>query len=67
MKELRNNQDIVIRADKGNATVVMNKSDYNERIKTLLDPDHHRKPTGDPTARIERLSKEFSTERERVS
>jgi predicted transcriptional regulator len=37
IKTLRNNKDIVIsRADKGNAIVIMNKEDYIEKIKNIL-------------------------------
>ena len=40
IKELRSNKDIVIlKADKGNSTVIMNSEDYNAKISQLLDDD----------------------------
>ena len=51
LKNLRNKSDIVIlRADKGNATVVMNTSDYNAKINQLLsDETTYKKVKTDPT------------------
>lgn len=38
LQELRNNKDIVILpADKGNATVVMNTIDYKEKMTLILN------------------------------
>ncbi len=38
LKELRNLEDeVILPADKGNATVVMKRSDYDERMRGMLD------------------------------
>lgn len=40
VKTLKNNKNIIIlRADKGNATVVMNKKEYHDKMTTLLKQD----------------------------
>ena len=40
LKELKNNEKIVIlKADKGNATVVMNTEDYEEKVNSLLSDE----------------------------
>lgn len=44
---------MVLPADKGNATVVMNTTDYTDRISTLLEDGTYRK-IRNPTARISR-------------
>ena len=56
LKSLRNNKDILIlRADKGNATVVINTVDYNDKIGTLLDDTTVYKAVSyNPTARVTR-------------
>ena len=57
LKELRSLEDeVILPADKGNATVVMKKSDYDEKM--LDDTNTYRKlqkdPTTTPEARIVR-------------
>ncbi|KAJ8960049.1 hypothetical protein NQ318_009488 [Aromia moschata] len=50
LRDIRNNQDIIVlKADKGNATVVMKKEEYQRKIESLLDPEHYRKLKKDPT------------------
>ena len=40
LKELTNNEKIVIlKADKGNATVVMNTEDYKEKVNSILSDE----------------------------
>ncbi|XP_060528287.1 uncharacterized protein LOC132703174 [Cylas formicarius] len=43
---------IVLAADKGNATVVLNTVDYEKKIGDLLDPKTYKKLQQDPTNRI---------------
>ncbi len=52
LKELRNLEDeVILPADKGNATVVMKRSDYDERMRGMLDDTTtYRKLPKDPTA-----------------
>ena len=54
LNNLRKNQDvIVLRADKGNATVVMDTSEYNLKMSELLsDTTTYKKVKTDPTNRI---------------
>ncbi|XP_054706778.1 uncharacterized protein LOC129216588 [Uloborus diversus] len=53
LKQLKSNQDIVIlAADEGNVTAVLNTEDYHDKIQELLDPDIYRSLTKDPTAKI---------------
>ncbi|CAH2097401.1 unnamed protein product [Euphydryas editha] len=56
LKNIRNNQDIlVLKADKGNATVVMNTTDYQQKIRELLCDEKVYKPISyNPTARVTR-------------
>jgi hypothetical protein len=52
---LRKDQDIVILpADKGNVTVVMNKGEYTDKILSMLDDGTYKKLKGDPTCNVER-------------
>ena len=50
LKELQERQDIVIiRVDKGNATVILDKDKYDDKIKTLLqDPSTYVETTLKP-------------------
>ena len=52
LKELRNLEDeVILPADKGNATVMMKRSDYDERMRGMLDDTTtYRKLPKDPTA-----------------
>ena len=56
IQTLRKADSIVIApADKGNATVVMNRSDYDRKIRTLLtDTDTYKRLPKDPTPAMER-------------
>ncbi|XP_071577748.1 uncharacterized protein [Temnothorax nylanderi] len=53
-KFLKNNQDIfVTKADKGQITVIMNKTDYNDRMKDLLnDNSTYKKLNNDPSKQL---------------
>ncbi|XP_075975703.1 uncharacterized protein LOC142976300 [Anticarsia gemmatalis] len=54
LSKLRANRDIlVLKADKGNATVVMDSEDYDRRIRNLLSDTSVYKPVSyNPTARV---------------
>lgn len=56
LKNLRDNKDIlVLPADKGNATVIMNTADYKSKITTMLDDtDTYKKVNYNPTNRLTR-------------
>jgi hypothetical protein len=55
LRSLRTNADLtVIHADKGNATVVLNTMDYNEKISALLRAPTYRRLAKDPTNAVER-------------
>ena len=55
VKNLRTDDTIVILpADKGNATVVMNRRDYDGKIETMLEDGTYKRLVKDPTAKIER-------------
>ncbi|KAL0269180.1 UNVERIFIED_CONTAM: hypothetical protein PYX00_006992 [Menopon gallinae] len=61
IKNLKRNQDIIILpADKGNATVILNKTDYQEKMEQLLENSTYTKTKKDPTQNILRnLRKEL--------
>lgn len=44
---------MILPADKGNATVVMDRDVYDQKIRTLLEDDTYTKLRRDPTKRIE--------------
>ena len=51
----KNDSIIILPADKGNATVVMDRDSYKEKINDLLDDDEtYTKLKRDPTKKIER-------------
>ncbi|XP_011858342.1 PREDICTED: uncharacterized protein LOC105555901, partial [Vollenhovia emeryi] len=56
LRSLRQNDDILILpADKGNATVVMDKRDYHNKVNTLLsDAQVYKKLKCDPTSSVEK-------------
>ncbi|XP_077551639.1 uncharacterized protein LOC144165714 [Haemaphysalis longicornis] len=56
IKTLRDNTDIaVLPADKGNATVIMNRSDYDDKVHALLsDGDTYTRLDEDPTSKLQR-------------
>ena len=61
LKELRNDQNLVIsKADKGNTTVVMDKTDYDKRLLTMLeDNTTYQQLQKDPTLNTEKTVNEF--------
>ena len=58
LKELRGIKDeVILPADKGNATVMMGRCDYDEKMEEMLGAGTYGKLRGDPTATQEnRLS-----------
>nr|XP_022912150.1 uncharacterized protein LOC111423134 [Onthophagus taurus] len=50
---------VVLPADKGNATVVMDRKEYDDKMMNLLDPVTYRKIKKDPTDKIVRKMKEL--------
>ena len=55
LRNLRHDDSIVILpADKGNVTVVMNKDDYKEKMQEVLQEGEYRIVVADPTARVEK-------------
>ena len=49
---LKKREDIVImKADKGNATVVMDKEQYDEKLKDILQPPTYKRINRDPTSK----------------
>ncbi|XP_037506744.2 uncharacterized protein LOC119382905 [Rhipicephalus sanguineus] len=56
LKRLRDNKDIVILpADKGNATVVLDTQDYENKMRLMLEDDRTYVPLNrDPTAKVQR-------------
>ena len=45
---------MILPADKGNATVVMNRDEYEEKLETMLVDGTYRRLKKDPTGKIER-------------
>ncbi|XP_071052554.1 uncharacterized protein [Onthophagus taurus] len=50
---------VVLPADKGNTTVVMERKEYDDKMMNLLDPATYRKIKRDPTDKIVRKMKEL--------
>ena len=46
---------VILPADKGNVTVVMNREEYDSKIKAMLDGDGYHKVKTDPTSKIEKV------------
>ncbi len=44
----------ILKADKGNATVILNRTDYDKKILALLNTPTYKELKRDPTASIER-------------
>ena len=61
VRNLRERQDLVIlTAEKGNATVVLDQADYKKRVENLLEDPVYRKISKHPTSATERkLTKEL--------
>ena len=54
VKSLREDKNIVILpADKGNATVVLNRVDYEAKMENLLKDSAYKEVTRNPTSRVE--------------
>lgn len=62
-KYLAENQQIaVINADKGNKTIIMNRTEYEASMEVLVsDTETYTKTKRDPTSRIEKLSNDLIT------
>jgi hypothetical protein len=55
LKSLKDNTEIlIIHADKGNCTVVLNESTYKEKISSLLESEVYEILLKDPTFQIQR-------------
>jgi hypothetical protein len=57
LKNLKDNTNLtILPADKGNATVILNTTDYKQKISTMLQEPAYKKLKKDPTAAIERTT-----------
>ncbi|XP_020295119.1 uncharacterized protein LOC109860447 [Pseudomyrmex gracilis] len=56
LKQVNQDRDIILPADKGNTTVIMNKTDYDTKIQTLLTDSTYEKLKKDPTALLNTLT-----------
>ena len=55
IREIKNRKDImVVEADKGNATVIMDVKEYDEKMEKMLTSFPYKKMSKDPTASYER-------------
>jgi hypothetical protein len=55
VKSLRLNKDIrILRADTGNCTVVLDESEYKDKLNTLLESGVYETLSKDPAAKVER-------------
>jgi hypothetical protein len=55
VKSLRLNKDIrILQADKGHCTVVLDESEYKDKLNTLLESGVYEPLPKDPTAKDER-------------
>jgi len=55
LKTLKENENLtILPAEKGNATVVLNTSDFKQKISSLLQDPEYRKITNDPADSIAR-------------
>ncbi|GLG94701.1 Uncharacterized protein GBIM_01855 [Gryllus bimaculatus] len=59
LNKLNGNKDIIISADKGNATVITDTEDYQQKIRDILNTDNYRPLPKDPTASILRKSNDL--------
>ena len=61
LKDLKKDEEIVILpADKGNATVVMDRSEYLTKMNGMLEEDTYKELKRDPTSRVEtRITKKL--------
>lgn len=57
-----NQQIVVIKSDKGNNTIILNRSEYEQSIESLLnDESVYKKTKRNPTSRIEKLINDMVT------
>jgi hypothetical protein len=55
LRDLRNNKEVVIlKADKGNATVIMNTVDYKRQMDQVIQSDDYVRLNKDPTSKFEK-------------
>ncbi len=55
VRNLRTDKSIhILKADKGNATVILNRTDYDKKMLALLNTPTYKELKRDPTASIER-------------
>ena len=55
LKEIRQDHSIhILKADKGNATVILDRTDYHQKVQEMLTTPTYRKLKNDPTASTER-------------
>ncbi|XP_050549769.1 uncharacterized protein LOC126910700 [Spodoptera frugiperda] len=68
LRNLRQDEDVlVLKADKGNATVVMNVTEYDEKIRHLLsDANTYRRVNYNPTARTNRSTHKIIKECQQI-
>ncbi|KAK5648272.1 hypothetical protein RI129_003164 [Pyrocoelia pectoralis] len=58
LNKLKKNENIlVLPADKGNATVIVNTSDYHERMLNLINSPEYKMNKSDPTTYLEKKTK----------
>lgn len=48
---------VVLPPDEGNATVIMNRTDYEEKMKVILQDPAYKKTMNDPTTYLEKTTK----------
>ena len=66
VRTLRNNENIVILpADKGNSTVVMDRTEYERKLEEMLSDNTYKKLDKDPTTKMERKVAKTLKERNR--
>ncbi|KAL3269429.1 hypothetical protein HHI36_008499 [Cryptolaemus montrouzieri] len=59
-KRLRSNREItILPADKGNATVIMNTKDYEDKMAKILNDECYKETNTDPTIYLERKTKKL--------
>ena len=76
VKSLQDQSIVILPADKGNATIVLDRTDYMDKMESLLEDNAYKKVKRNPTSRIEaRIStalkelenKGYITSKERLS
>ena len=60
LKELRNNENLtILSADKGNATVVLDTSDYRKKMEAFINDPAYKISVNDPTTYLEKKTAEL--------